>query len=223
MINTQSNCQWLKTPWRPKVVKTIMWYNHNEQSTTKLCWWWRHQMETFSILLGLCEGNLPVVDEFPSQRPVTHSFDVFFYLHLNKRLSKQSRRLWIETPMLPLWRHSILYHGTCICILRQILGIVDNELWSGGLISSPGDDREARGPDFQLHRSTITRASIDRICSYILLRREYRRLKTQKLWSITCRCGNFSIKTVFPGIRFPSWRQEGREIFLNLYCEFLYW
>ena len=36
--------------------------------------------------------------EFPSQRPVTQSFDVFFYLRLNKRLSKQSRRWWFETP-----------------------------------------------------------------------------------------------------------------------------
>ena len=33
-----------------------------------------------------------VTGEFPSQRPVTRSFDVFFDLHSNKRLSKQSRR-----------------------------------------------------------------------------------------------------------------------------------
>ena len=45
-------------------------------------------METFSALLDLCEGNSPVTGEFPSQRPVTQSFDVFFDLHLNKRLSK---------------------------------------------------------------------------------------------------------------------------------------
>ena len=47
-------------------------------------------METFSVLLALCAGNSPVTDEFPSQRPVTWSFDVFFDLHLNKGLSKQS-------------------------------------------------------------------------------------------------------------------------------------
>ena len=46
-------------------------------------------METFSALLALCEGNSPVTGEFPSQRPVTRSFDVFFKLRLNKRLSKQ--------------------------------------------------------------------------------------------------------------------------------------
>ena len=33
--------------------------------------------------------NSPVTGEFPLQRPVTRSFDVFFDLHLNKLLSKQ--------------------------------------------------------------------------------------------------------------------------------------
>ena len=31
--------------------------------------WWRHQMETFSVLLVLCVGNSPVTSEFPSQKP----------------------------------------------------------------------------------------------------------------------------------------------------------
>ena len=35
-------------------------------------------METFSALLALCAGNSPVTGEFPSQRPVTRSFDIFF-------------------------------------------------------------------------------------------------------------------------------------------------
>ena len=45
--------------------------------------WWCHQMEKFSPLLALCAGNSPVPGQFPSQRPVTHSFDVFFNLRLN--------------------------------------------------------------------------------------------------------------------------------------------
>ena len=40
-------------------------------------------METFSTSLALCEGNSPVTGEFPSQRPVTQSFDVFFDLRMN--------------------------------------------------------------------------------------------------------------------------------------------
>ena len=50
--------------------------------------WWRHQMETFSALLALCTGNSPVTGEFPSQRPMTRNFVVYFDLRLNKRLSK---------------------------------------------------------------------------------------------------------------------------------------
>ena len=51
-------------------------------------------------------GHLsPVPGEFPAQRPVTGSYDVFFDLRPNKRLSKQSRGWWFEAPSLPLWRH----------------------------------------------------------------------------------------------------------------------
>ena len=68
--------------------------------------WWRHQMETFSALLALCEVNSPVTSEFPSQRPVARSLDLIFDPHLNKRLSKQSGRWGVETPSRSLWRHS---------------------------------------------------------------------------------------------------------------------
>ena len=67
--------------------------------------WWRHQMETFSAFLAICAGNSPVTGEFPSQRPVTRSFDVFFGMLLNKQLNKQWRGWWIETPSRPLWRN----------------------------------------------------------------------------------------------------------------------
>ena len=50
--------------------------------------WWRHQMAPFSALLDICAENSPVIGEFPVQRPVTRSFDVFCDLRLNKRLSK---------------------------------------------------------------------------------------------------------------------------------------
>ena len=46
---------------------------------------WKH-----FVLLALCAGNSMVTGQFPTQRPVTRSFDVFFDLSLNKRLSKQS-------------------------------------------------------------------------------------------------------------------------------------
>ena len=67
--------------------------------------WWRHQMEIFFALLALCAGNSLVTSEFPAQRPVTRSFDVFFDLHLNKRLNKQPWGWWLKTPLCSLWRH----------------------------------------------------------------------------------------------------------------------
>ena len=39
---------------------------------------WRHQMETFSATPAFCVGNSPFTGEFPAQRPVKRSFDVFF-------------------------------------------------------------------------------------------------------------------------------------------------
>ena len=57
--------------------------------------WWRNQMETFSALLAICAGNSPVSGEFPAQRPVTRSFDVFFDVRLIGRLSKQPWGWWL--------------------------------------------------------------------------------------------------------------------------------
>ena len=62
-------------------------------------------MGTFSALLALCERNPPVLGGFPSQRPVTRSFDVFFDLRLKKYLSKHSWLRWFKTPSRSLWRH----------------------------------------------------------------------------------------------------------------------
>ena len=56
-------------------------------------------------LLAICAGNSPVPGEFPTQRPVTRSFDVFFDLHPNKRLSTQWWAWWFETTSWPSWRH----------------------------------------------------------------------------------------------------------------------
>ena len=55
-----------------------------------------------------------------TQRPVTRSFDVFFDLRLNKRLSKQLQGWWFKTLPRLLWRHCnemIIFmhnnHGPC--------------------------------------------------------------------------------------------------------------
>ena len=54
---------------------------------------------------GLLCGEFTGPGEFPTQRPVARSFDVFFDLRLNKRLSKQPWGCWFETLSWSLWRH----------------------------------------------------------------------------------------------------------------------
>ena len=58
----------------------------------------------FRVTGPLC-GEFTGPGEFPTQRPVTRSFDVFFDVRLIKRLSKHSRGWWFETLSHPLWRH----------------------------------------------------------------------------------------------------------------------
>ena len=53
----------------------------------------------------MCAWNSPVPGEVPAQRPVTRNFDVFFDLHPNKLLNKQSRGWRFEPPERPSWRH----------------------------------------------------------------------------------------------------------------------
>ena len=88
---------------------------------------------TFSALLALCARISPVTGEFPSQRPVTWSFDVFFDLHLNKRLSKQPKRGWFETHSCSLWRHCN-EHSKCHEISPAILDDVISPQYSKGII-----------------------------------------------------------------------------------------
>ena len=57
----------------------------------------------------------PPPGEFPTQRPVTRSFDVYFDLRPDKRLSKQWWGWWFETLSHSLWRHrnalTMWWHG----------------------------------------------------------------------------------------------------------------
>ena len=75
---------------------------------------------TFSVLLALCPWNSPVTGEFPSQRPVTRGFGVFFDLCLNKRLNKQSWRRWFETPWRTLIRTSLYWLATYPTLLTRV-------------------------------------------------------------------------------------------------------
>ena len=72
----------------------------------------------FRVTGPLC-GEFTGPGEFPTQRPVTRSFDVFFDLRLNKRLSKHSWGWWFETLSLSLWRHHNVIDITFSMCLRH--------------------------------------------------------------------------------------------------------
>ena len=63
---------------------------------------WRHFPRYWPFVRGVHRS--PV--NFPhAQRPVTRSFDVFFDLRPNKRLSEQSWGWWFDMLSCSLWRH----------------------------------------------------------------------------------------------------------------------
>ena len=69
-------------------------------------------METFRVTGPLC-GEFTGHRWISPQRPVTRSFDVFFDLRLNERLSEQSWSWWFETPLRSLWRHcNVSWHAS---------------------------------------------------------------------------------------------------------------
>ena len=81
---------WIKFPLRSDAFR-LLGYDLNMMTSSN--------ENIFCVTGHLCG------DEFPTQRPVTQSFDVFFDLRLNKRLSKQSWGWWFDTLSCPFWRH----------------------------------------------------------------------------------------------------------------------
>ena len=103
------------------------WDNTNEM---KICI--RHQFSERTMMTssngnifrvtGPLRGEFTGPGEFPAQRPVPRSFDVFFDLSLNKRLSKQPWGWWFETPPRSLWRQcnglqNMWGDGNLVCIV----------------------------------------------------------------------------------------------------------
>ena len=59
-------------------------------------------------------------------RSVARSFEVFFDLRPNKRLSKQWWRWWFEAPSCPLWHHRNVSRITCTCISCALFIVFQN-------------------------------------------------------------------------------------------------
>ena len=100
-------------------LQCILWNMHTILCYFSVVTWW-HQMEAFSTLLVICAENSPLTSEFPAQRLVTRSFDVFFNLGLNKRLSKQWQGWWFAMPSCPLWCHCDVYLKLQVSRVRDL-------------------------------------------------------------------------------------------------------
>ena len=143
-------------------------------------------METFSALLAICAGNSPVPGEFPAQRPVTRSFDVFFDLRLNKQLSHQTWGWWYETLSRPLWRHrndilnshsaiaDIKYANSCVVFCRttcqhwfwHLLCLVLNDSTD---IDPRENGKNANKEGFRFLYITSNLHRVMALCNYVLI------------------------------------------------------
>ena len=131
----------------PKILDNVMIWKHSPRCCPFLRQ--RTVMMTSSngsmfVLLAFCAGNSSVTGK---QRPVTRSFYVFFDLHPIKRLSKQSRRQWFETPSRSLWRHRNVMWNFYIFLTRQVRHSIKiesfqnaNVVVTGGISGCHNDD-----------------------------------------------------------------------------------
>ena len=87
----------MNSPHKRPVTRKMFPFGHSDINML-MQWKWMMMSSNGNIVrvTGLLWGEPPVIGGFPSQRPVTGIFDVFFHLGLNKRLSKQTRRRWFE-------------------------------------------------------------------------------------------------------------------------------
>ena len=110
--NTLFCSKFIKLLMISNMLSLIRWHNYNDRQNTAR---YHNTFESLTMMTS-SNGNISRVTgplcgeftgpgEFPTQRPVTRSFVVFFDLRLNKPLSKQPWGWWFETPSWSLWRH----------------------------------------------------------------------------------------------------------------------
>ena len=127
--------------------------------------------ENIFRVTGPLWGDSPVTGEFPSQRPTTRNFDVFFDLCLNKRLNKQSLGWWFETLSRSLWRHF------------NVFGVILGDSGEMLFMTPSSSSMSISGP---VCNKQISRA---RASNYI----------PQYLWDvITCRCPWYLLRLKSP-------------------------
>ena len=113
-------------------------------------------METFSALLPICAGTSPIPGEFPAQRPVMRSFDVFFDLRQNKQLRKQSWGWWSKMPSSSLWRHRNYQNPLlpCVKLVNLLWNYKRHVIWICKRVTSERSVNSLRLGDAQVLEQT---------------------------------------------------------------------
>ena len=118
--------------WRSKSLKYVLFgtCSGNVISMMRPFTWWRHQMETFSALLALCEGNPPVTGGLPLR-----ASNVGLWCFLWSAPEQTVRQTKIETLAGDLGRHRHYYDVTLTIhghtYHRQVSSVVTDHLAHG--------------------------------------------------------------------------------------------
>ena len=116
---------------------------------------------SISTLLALCVGNSPVTDEFPAQRPLMRSFDVFCDLRLDNG--------WVNNCEVGDWRrHRTHYDVIMICCI-YLWGAQSNSTVCAFFSLQSWILCSIMKYVFFLIIYTLARSMSDEICFFVLL------------------------------------------------------
>ena len=108
--------------------------------------WWRHQVETFSALLALCEGNPPATGGFARLIENGGLLNSYYYWPLNLHEDKATSQRVMHVPW---WRHQMETFSALLALVRGIHRSPVNSphkgQWRGALMflwSAPGQTVE---------------------------------------------------------------------------------
>ena len=163
-------------------------------------------------------GEFTGPGEFPAQRPVTRSFDVFFYLRPNNRLSKQPWGWWFQTPSWSLWRQcndDSGLSGNPIHYSDVIKGTMASQINSLTIVSST----VYAGADQRKHQSSASLAFVRGIHRW-LVNSPHRWPVTRKMFpfdDVIMKISNIS----FAGkAKNPCWFKTWTELVLQVLMKF---
>ena len=98
-VSKQSWGWWFETP------PSSLWYHCNELIKSKTKPWWRHDVETLSVLLAFSARNPVITGGSPYKGSAMQNFDGYFIASRNKSLNRRPSCPRLLNALMPMWRH----------------------------------------------------------------------------------------------------------------------